>query len=88
MVVPVPEVTLVGGEKVQLDIYSVMELRQTFVRLSKTLVAGIVNGSLLPGIYLWREQADGSYAYAGDIMFEEDRPPEGLVIWNPPYHAG
>lgn len=72
------EVTLANGETVQLALDSVCNQKQTFVRMGKNTIAGIVDDPTWQGIYIWQEVA-GIYVRLGDIVFKEQR--DGSVIW-------
>ena len=73
------EVTLVNGEKVQLMLNSVCNTKQTFVRVSERIIAGIVNEEDWHGIYIWYE-VDGVYDRLGDFTLKEQA--DKSVIWD------
>ena len=74
-----PKVTLVNGEKVKLEIKSVANQVQTFIRISVKLIAGIINTPDWHGIYIWCE-VNGVYQYLGDIVFTENE--DSSVTWH------
>ena len=73
------EVTLVGGEKVKLALDSVCNQKQTFIRMGKRLIAGVVEDPSWQGIYIWQE-VDGVFHRLGDIVFKNQE--DGSVIWD------
>jgi len=73
------QVTLVTGECVKMDIDTVVNPEQTFVRVGEKLIAGIVNSDGWHGIYLWYE-VNGGYHYIGDFTLHPQ--PDDSVVWN------
>lgn len=73
-----PKVTLIDGEKVKLEIDSVGNRNQKFIRISEGFIAGIVNQEGWNGIYIWHE-VEGIYKYLGDMVFQKNA--DGSVIW-------
>jgi hypothetical protein len=73
------DVKLVSGEIVKLTIDSVCMQDQTFVRMGKNLIAGIVNDMTWQGIYIWQE-VDGVYVRLGDMVLREQE--DGSVKWD------
>jgi len=74
-------VCLVDGEKVLVNVDSVMHPHQVFIRLSPVLLLGIVNTMIkddirYDNVYLWQKVQRGKkapYNYLGDLTFAGGR---------------
>jgi len=72
-------VRLVSGEEVHMKLDSVCNQDQTFVRMGKRLIAGVVVDPRWQGIYIWQE-VNGVYVRLGDIVFKDHE--DGSVQWD------
>jgi hypothetical protein len=77
------EVTLVGGEKVQMEIGTICNADQVCVRMGPNLIAGVVKpvtDGTRPwqGVYFWQKVGE-VYVYLGDMTLREQE--DGVVLW-------
>jgi hypothetical protein len=61
---------LISGEDVNLNLDSVAQQNQTLIRISSTLVMGVVNDLPDADLYLWQER-NGKYVYVGDFLIKD-----------------
>ncbi len=62
--------TLITGEEVNLNLQDVAREKQTLIRLSDSLIAGIIQDGNTGDIYLWQLQGE-QYIYIGDVLISD-----------------
>lgn len=61
---------LISGEEVNLDLSRVVQSTQQLIRITPTLILGVVTHEFDADLYIWQEK-DGVYEYIGDFILKD-----------------